>query len=235
MSRRRIERSVGEKGANQWLDVRTVQELLHFVPITEGGPVELAVDGLCGPQTRQAIHAFQLHHFGWSGADGRVDPDKQSMQKLKAYEKQNGLFDFSVCRLDLKQLPRPRDWRTDDTYYLFRDSRGHTALYWWGREGQPPKRTVPINKCTDQRQWFKFRTEQPRTAHLFQSQAVLHSSACGTMDNQQLDKARIWLGIDQNWELILINFPHRFVVPAAHAYVVPNEWGRFHVARPVFG
>jgi hypothetical protein len=40
------------------------------------------VDGRCGQKTMKAIQTFQLKHFGWKGADGRVDPDKQTIAKL---------------------------------------------------------------------------------------------------------------------------------------------------------
>ncbi len=67
--------SVGYGGANAAADVMTVQFLLNCVPVSQGGPVkDLAVDGLVGPKTIQAIHKFQKIQFGWS--DGRVDPEK---------------------------------------------------------------------------------------------------------------------------------------------------------------
>jgi len=56
-------------------DMEKVQKLLKKVPPTECGPtVNLVVDRICGSKTIEAIHKFQLHHFGWKGADGRVDP-----------------------------------------------------------------------------------------------------------------------------------------------------------------
>jgi peptidoglycan hydrolase-like protein with peptidoglycan-binding domain len=67
--------SVGYGGANAAADVMTVQFLLNCVPVSQGGPVkDLAVDGLVGPKTIQAVHQFQKIQFGWS--DGRVDPEK---------------------------------------------------------------------------------------------------------------------------------------------------------------
>jgi hypothetical protein len=40
----------------------------------------------CGPKTIDAIQKFQLFHFGWNGADGRVDPDGQTLRKLNQFE-----------------------------------------------------------------------------------------------------------------------------------------------------
>src|ERR1039457_6539029 len=100
MSRRVIKAPVGESGRNEWLDTRTVQELLLFAPIIEGGPAMLVVDGICGPKTKQAIRDFQVKQFGRAHADGKVDTDKRSFQKLKEYESKQGIFDFTICRLE---------------------------------------------------------------------------------------------------------------------------------------
>lgn len=70
-------------GVNFPQDVTTVQELLNNVSARAGGPSPtLVVDGLCGPKTIAAIQRFQLHHFGWSLADGRVDPNGPTLRKL---------------------------------------------------------------------------------------------------------------------------------------------------------
>jgi hypothetical protein len=80
--------SVGRMGGkNSPVDVVTVQQLLFQVPPTQGGtapPVE--IDGLCGPKTIGAIQKFQLHHFGWGGADGRVDPGGPTLAKLNEFD-----------------------------------------------------------------------------------------------------------------------------------------------------
>lgn len=87
---RTISGTVGRSAANRHDDVVTVQELLNQVPTDEGGPEpQLKVDGLCGPKTKEAIQKFQLHHFGWKGADGRVDPGGQTLAKLNEYDERN--------------------------------------------------------------------------------------------------------------------------------------------------
>lgn len=81
---RSISASVGAKGAaNRVNDVITVQAGLNDVSSSDGGPTtSLNVDGVCGFKTIAAIQKFQLHHFGWPGADGRVDPNGQTLRKL---------------------------------------------------------------------------------------------------------------------------------------------------------
>ena len=85
---RSIEASVGRMGGkNRPDDVITIQQMLNNVPKAEGGPIPpLAVDGLCGPKTIDAIQRFQLHHFGWKGADGRVDSGGPTLAKLDEFD-----------------------------------------------------------------------------------------------------------------------------------------------------
>jgi hypothetical protein len=80
--------SVGRLGGvNRPADVLNVQELLNQVPVGAGGPrIFLNPDMQCGSKTIEAIQKFQLFHFGWKGADGRVDPDGQTLRKLNQFE-----------------------------------------------------------------------------------------------------------------------------------------------------
>lgn len=78
-----ISASVGQGGVNKKEDVFNIQYGLDQVPPIDGGPnPQLKIDGICGPKTIGAIRNFQLKHFGWSGADGRIDPGKQTIKKL---------------------------------------------------------------------------------------------------------------------------------------------------------
>jgi len=80
--------SVGRAGAlNRPPDVLTVQRLLNQVPPASAGPFPpLVPDGMCGEKTMGAIQKFQIRHFGWSGADGRVDPGGQTLRKLNEFD-----------------------------------------------------------------------------------------------------------------------------------------------------
>jgi len=79
-----IAASVGRLGGlNRPPDVKVVQELLNRVPSAAGGPYPLlAVDSVCGPRTVEAIQKFQVQQLGWGKADGRVDPNGPTLQKL---------------------------------------------------------------------------------------------------------------------------------------------------------
>jgi hypothetical protein len=85
---RQISASVGRLGGvNRQDDVVTVQALLNQVTPADGGPtVLLVLDGKCGPKTIKAIQIFQLKHFGWPGADGRVDPDGPTLARLNTFD-----------------------------------------------------------------------------------------------------------------------------------------------------
>jgi len=84
---RSITASVGRGGMNRPSDVKTIQDLLNRVGPMDGGPMTtLKVDGLCGPMTTAAIQRFQLKHFGTRGADGRVDPNGQTLRKLNEFD-----------------------------------------------------------------------------------------------------------------------------------------------------
>lgn len=78
-----IKESVGRGGRNNFEDVYKIQYALNKVPPVDGGPpTPIAIDGKCGPETIKTIQTFQLKHFGWSGADGRIDPGRQTHRKL---------------------------------------------------------------------------------------------------------------------------------------------------------
>src|SRR5437667_3046940 len=80
-----ITASVGRFGKNLGPDTLTVQQLLNGISEFQGGPKpKLDEDSKCGKLTTGAIQKFQLFHFGWSGADSRVDPEGPTLRKLNA-------------------------------------------------------------------------------------------------------------------------------------------------------
>lgn len=78
-----ISSPVGNGGSNLPADVATIQDALNQVSDDQGGAApDLVVDSFCGPKTIKAIQTFQLRHLGWSGADGLVEPNRQTIAKL---------------------------------------------------------------------------------------------------------------------------------------------------------
>lgn len=75
--------SVGRGGDNRYSDVRRVQELLNGVSVDDGGPARpLEVDGSFGPQTAEAIRAFQLRQFPGVAPSGMVALGHPAFAKL---------------------------------------------------------------------------------------------------------------------------------------------------------
>jgi hypothetical protein len=73
----------GPKAKNLEGDVRTIQESLNKIKPRFGGPATpLVVDGKCGPKTKKAIVDFQFKQFGMKGADGVIEPEKQTITRI---------------------------------------------------------------------------------------------------------------------------------------------------------
>ncbi|HUQ93202.1 MAG TPA: peptidoglycan-binding domain-containing protein [Bryobacteraceae bacterium] len=154
---RSIQFSVGSKGGrNQPGDTKTVQELLNNVPLSEGGPSpRLEVDGKCGPLTKAAIQKFQLKHFGWKGADGRVDPDGPTLAKLNTFDKKPDIpvppkpvevvipesTDFFIIHMSAKKVSVGGE---DDLFFLVADIKNNILAVYWIDAARRGKPTVAI-------------------------------------------------------------------------------------------
>ncbi|MFN7935600.1 MAG: hypothetical protein U0R19_19875 [Bryobacteraceae bacterium] len=78
-------------------DVRTIQKALNQIKPIHGGPtVPLVVDGKCGPKTNAAIWNFQFKQFKAKGADGVIEPGKQTIQRINQLLFSNAPVDPSV-------------------------------------------------------------------------------------------------------------------------------------------
>lgn len=78
-------------------DVRTIQKALNQIKPIHGGPtVPLVVDGKCGPKTNSAIWNFQFKQFKAKGADGVIEPGKQTIQRINQLLFSNAPVDPSV-------------------------------------------------------------------------------------------------------------------------------------------
>lgn len=79
-----IARAVGRDGANNTVDVKTVQILLNVNRSGWAGAVPLAVDGIAGEQTCRAIARFQARRVPAVPPNGRVHPGDSTLKALGA-------------------------------------------------------------------------------------------------------------------------------------------------------
>lgn len=81
---RRINAPVGQGGANNAADVKTIQEMLNKALPAWGGPSpKLVPDGICGPLTKTAIRKFQEVQLStYFSPDGLVEPHKRTLKRL---------------------------------------------------------------------------------------------------------------------------------------------------------
>src|SRR5262245_20475555 len=103
--------SVGAGGVNQSDDVVAIQSALKIAP-TDGDPLPpLDPDGKVGPLTMAAIHKFQKKQFGW--ADGRVDPEKATIKRLRQLMPYSALDEFAnpyTLPLLFANMEEARNW-----------------------------------------------------------------------------------------------------------------------------
>ena len=148
---RTIAAAVGRMGApNRQADVKTVQELLNQVPVTSGGPRPLLdPDGKSGPKTIAAIQAFQLHHFGWTGTDGRVDPSGPTLAKLNEFDGTAPPVTPQVSTLSIRRVGQTGEFvdpnRPEEWFYQVSDPArtGVSAVYHFG-QGEHKTLLTPI-------------------------------------------------------------------------------------------
>lgn len=167
--RRRISASVGYNGVNKVDDVDAIQEMLNMVPEPQGGPQTLLkVDGIAGSKTIAAIQKFQLFRFGWSGADGRVDPDHQTMRWLRSHEGEFGGTQFRIAKAELSSSVRG----VSDAYFVL-IGKGH-ATYSLGqfREPNPHLITQHLRFTSDLTTWRQFTTQQFRSVRSFETNSA---------------------------------------------------------------
>ena len=211
---RKLNASVGRMGGvNYRDDVITVQQLLNQVPITSGGPSPpLNVDGICGSKTINAIQVFQVKQFGWSMADGRVDPNGATHTRLNTFDKSSGdrphypglhYISFYIRRLGTKTSFKPvaRELIFEVCHVRFARER---AYYWL----QLPGRIMPgwTEHGGDWRSYRRFHTNLPRTIYGLSCPAAYHSSRISGKVSSHMD---LYLkGLVQ-----IENLPHHLIGP----------------------
>jgi len=96
-----ITKAVGLGAPNVGQDVVNIQYALDQIAPIDGGPSpQLVIDGKCGPKTNKAIRDFQMKQFGFSGADGRIDPGKHTIQRINELKNDNVFPDMPLSFLD---------------------------------------------------------------------------------------------------------------------------------------
>lgn len=164
MYRRDIEQSVGNQGVNRPEDVQDVQELLNLIPAEQGGAEPLlTVDQICGQKTIAAIHRFQLMRFGWSGADGRADPEHKTIRWMRALEGEFGSSEFKIARCE---LAAPYPVNTDSFWAIF--ARNQVAEFALGPTPIVKGSQIPIT-FKDENSFHKFTTMRLQSARSLQA------------------------------------------------------------------
>lgn len=177
-----LDASVGRRGVNKHKDVLGVQDAINKVPLAEGGsPIPLKPDGKCGPKTKKAIQRFQLHHFGWGGADGLIEVGKQTYLKLVLYTlpeikvpppapKEPKSLKFIIMRENARDSFGAKN---TDYFFLIRSvPHNYSGIYYLARhQGQLAR---PIPKRFNGH-FSIFRTRRAMTTKEFECQAVYFS------------------------------------------------------------
>ena len=174
--------SVGIRGVNRSYDTITVQNLLNNVPQASGGPVPvLKEDGLCGPKTKKAIQTFQLKQFGWSLADGRVDPGGPTHTKLNEFDRPTPTpvppqsrqlpksTQFALVRMGSERVVRGLD--RDLFFHVIDMTNNLGSVYWLHPLGRPMTRLKPPAGTSFGGSGGRFRVRSPRAIDKLQCPA----------------------------------------------------------------
>jgi hypothetical protein len=164
--------SVGEKGKNHREDVLKVQDTLNAIPKAAGGQATLlSPDGVAGTRTKKAIQEFQLAHFGWKIADGRVDPNGKTWEKLVSLLAVYGGTDWTIKRVEHSPIPgKPfRSVESHDRFYEVRDKTGlQRALFLFSTPDQSGLGRNPVLPALQAREEYNwFRTAAPCSVYAF--------------------------------------------------------------------
>ncbi|MCC9600408.1 peptidoglycan-binding protein [Stieleria sp. JC731] len=179
-----INASVGRRGVNKHDDTTGVQKAINQVPLDDGGsPVPLKPDGICGRKTIDAIERFQIHHFGWPGADGLIEPGRQTYNRLVLY---------TFPDLELPPIPKRRAEPRSTKFIIMRENardsfgasnhdyyfevrsvpHNFASVYYLERRPMPKPRPIPTKFNGH---FSIFHTKKPITTKEFQCQAVYFS------------------------------------------------------------
>jgi hypothetical protein len=229
---RTLTASVGRMGGiNYRKDVITVQQLLNRVPVTEGGPKPpLVVDGLCGSKTVKAIQLFQVKQIGWSGADGRVDPNGPTHTRLNTYDKPGGgkpnypglpFVIFYIRRLGSKTSFRPVS--RELIFEVTEVPRGFYKAYYWL---QLPGHIMSGWENTGTSTYTRFHTNVPRKIYELTCPAIYHSHRVSGKVSSHMElylRGLVRIGSLQSGAHEIDKLPHHLIGPNGMIGPGPND------------
>jgi hypothetical protein len=164
-----LSQSVGVRGRNLAPDAIRVQDALNCIPQSEGAPATLlSLDGVVGPKTCEAIRKLQLHHFGFRGADGRIDPGGRTAQLISALLVRHGSTQWNIRRLESSvaaggNMANERTVDSADRFFLIHDVTGaRRVLYFCTTLANPIiARDYSIPPLVDRQEFCMFNTLTP--------------------------------------------------------------------------
>lgn len=106
-----IYQSVGKNCVNSPFDVKTIQSLLNWMPLSLCSIDEyLVVDGKCGPKTQAHITNYQSRNQ--LPADGKISPNGPTSASIQSFA---GTLSGVKQWLGLPALPKKTPWTIDST------------------------------------------------------------------------------------------------------------------------
>jgi hypothetical protein len=231
-------KAVGSKGpGNEPPDVIKVQDVLNAIPVDEGGPAKLlSLDGIAGHLTQQAIQEFQLKHFGWKTADGRVDPEGKAWTRMRELIEIYGGTRWNIRRLEQALRPdKPfRDAESRDRMYEIHSENGRErAVYYFQAPDQPLARSaaaIPFELAgLPEFHWFQ--TEAPCSVYAFVSPVATHSEVSHTPHNATIRIRCQPLRADAAPAGLSLAMNHAWIVPTTAVGIERTLGGRLRFMR----
>jgi hypothetical protein len=214
-----ISASVGERGKNHREDVLKVQDAFNAIPPAAGGSATLLTpDGIAGPKTKKTIQGFQLAHFGWKIADGRVDPGGKTWQTLVSLLAVYGGTQWSIKRLEHPPIPgKPtRSVDSHDRFYEVRDKTGlQRAVFLFetpDQYGIGRNPSLPPLPGREEYNWF--RTPSPCSVYAFAGPG-LHAHISLTPDRAAISLKVRPVRPDLAAGQLHLDLNHQWLVPTA--------------------
>jgi hypothetical protein len=231
-------KATGSKGAgNLPADVIKVQDILNAIPVEEGGPSKLlSLDGKAGPLTQKAIQEFQLKHFGWKTADGRVDPEGKAWNRMMELLSVYGGTNWSIRRMEQRLRPdKPfRDAQSRDRFYEIHSANSQErAVYYF----QTPDQNIPRGPGAipfdldglPEFAWFQ--TNAPCSVYAFTSRTGIHFENSSTERNAEIRVQTYPMREDAAPSGLSLRINHTWIIPTTAIGLAQSLSGSFRFMR----